>query len=199
MGGFRLRRVHFRPMDGRSPSVPSSVQTPDQQKPLQNPGPKLGDWGCPLRRTATLLADSLLATINHVSYQQPTQFSAMCCLKNTHSAGAHCPTGQLLEGYAPFLRVRNSRDKQSLLPPNMFYAFFTKLVDIFTLRLLLFQRIPRISNDLPLRSPLHQVNCGSSPRSQEAHLDPRCEPGSPATIRRTMRCTENRRPRFSVA
>src|SRR5882672_6200882 len=46
MGGFRLRRVRCRPMDGRSPSVPSSVQTPDQ-KPLPDPGPKLGDLGMP--------------------------------------------------------------------------------------------------------------------------------------------------------
>ena len=60
----------------------------------------------------------------------------MCCLKNTHSPGADRPTSQLLEGYLSFLRVRNSRDSQSLLPRNIFYEFFTKLDDIFTLRLL---------------------------------------------------------------
>src|SRR6266581_2388344 len=43
MGGFRLRRVHFRPMDGRSPSVPSSAQTPDQKPLLRDPNLATGD------------------------------------------------------------------------------------------------------------------------------------------------------------
>src|SRR5262249_5846382 len=64
------------------------LQSPRQfspgSRPLPDPGPKLGDWGCPLRRNFTLLDDSLLATINDASYQRPIQFSAKCCLKNTY-------------------------------------------------------------------------------------------------------------------
>src|SRR6266545_765808 len=132
MGGFRLRRVHCRPMDGRSPSVPSSVQTPDQKTPSR---PGTQTWrprDAPSVATVTLLDDSLLATVNHASYQQPTQFSAVCCLKNTHFPAAECPSGQLLEGYASVLRVQNSRGNQSVLPVIIFYALFTKLDHNFT-------------------------------------------------------------------
>jgi hypothetical protein len=60
----------------------------------------------------------------------------MCCLENTHFPAVDCPSSQLLDGYATFLRVRNSRDNKSVLAAKVFYAFFTKLDDNFTLRLL---------------------------------------------------------------
>src|SRR5215510_8456098 len=45
MGGFRLRRVHFRPKDGRSPSVPSSVQS--RIKTPSRPGTQTWRLGMP--------------------------------------------------------------------------------------------------------------------------------------------------------
>jgi hypothetical protein len=127
---------------GRSPSVPSSVQVPDK-KPL--PGTQTWRPGeAPLRRTATLLDDSLLATINQASYQQPTQFSARCCLKNTHFPRLGCPSDQLSESYAACLPARDRRDNYSVLPPVRVYEFFTNLDINFTSYLLRHKR-PRES------------------------------------------------------
>src|SRR5262245_7239515 len=141
------------------------LQSPRQfspgSRPLPDPEPKLGDWGCPLRRNFTLLDDSLLATINHASHQRPTQFSPKCCLKNTYFPAVQRPFDQLSESYASLLGVRNSRDNQTVFSYQAFYAFFiTGLYITLT-------SIERSSESVPTHLPrpsqsvlAHSINLG---------------------------------------
>ena len=64
----------------------------------------------------------------------------------------HVIPASLLESYAPFLRIRNDRDNQTLLPDIRVYVQFTKLDIFFTLRLLQCLRPLRIGPWLPPRT-----------------------------------------------